>query len=321
MKRILYVAHRYAPYPGGTENYVRNMAEETQRRGHVAAVFAGAHQGDFNGVRVSSDPQILLEPWDLIVVHGASVGTQDFVLSNAHAIPSPIMFMLILPQDIPIYDQGINNAKWIACSTIEDWDFVRAKGVESKSCQVSHGIAPQLSVGQPGFRSKHNITTPYMFLTCGGYWANKRIPQLIEIFNHVNRDDVTLVTTGYDNVYYPMPTSDNPNVRILLIDELQEVMSAISEADLYILNSSSEGFGLVLLEAMYNKTPWAATNIAGARLMADHGYTYDTPEQLLHHMQNFKPVDTTAIESAYEYVSSNHMIINTVDDILKVIHE
>jgi len=34
MKKILYVVHRYAPYPGGSENYVRDMAEETLRRGH-----------------------------------------------------------------------------------------------------------------------------------------------------------------------------------------------------------------------------------------------------------------------------------------------
>jgi len=39
MKKILYVVHRYAPYPGGSENYVRDMAEETLRRGHDVTVF------------------------------------------------------------------------------------------------------------------------------------------------------------------------------------------------------------------------------------------------------------------------------------------
>ena len=55
MAKLLYVVHRYAPVPGGSENYVRDMAEETLSRGHEVWVLAGEHQGDLNGVKVSSD--------------------------------------------------------------------------------------------------------------------------------------------------------------------------------------------------------------------------------------------------------------------------
>ena len=93
--RLLFAVHRYAPFPGGSEYYVQAMAEEALSRGHEVAVFAGENQGDYNGVKVTSDPQILGWPWDLIVVHGGDVGLQNFVISNATRIPSPILYMLI----------------------------------------------------------------------------------------------------------------------------------------------------------------------------------------------------------------------------------
>ena len=119
-KRFLFVVHRYAPYPGGSENYVRDMAEETLSRGHEVAVFTGEHKGDWNGVRVSSDPQILLENWDLIVVHGGDVALQNFVLANSGRIPSPILFMLIIPSESDIYKHALHYCKYIGCSTKED---------------------------------------------------------------------------------------------------------------------------------------------------------------------------------------------------------
>ena len=133
MAKILYVVHRYAPYPGGSENYVRDMAEETLSRGHQVAVFAGEHKGDWNGVRVSNNPQILFEQWDLIVVHGGDVGLQDFVLSNVQHLPSPTLFMLIIPSESAVYNHALEHVAYVGCSTKEDWDFALRKNIMSKS--------------------------------------------------------------------------------------------------------------------------------------------------------------------------------------------
>jgi len=317
MKRILYVVHRYAPFPGGSENYVRDMAEETLRRGHIAAVFAGEHQGELNGVRVTSDANVLLEKWDLIVVHGATVGVQDFVLSNCAKIPSPILFLIILPKEAPIHDFALENIPYIGCSTHEDWDFLYAKNSAYKGVQVSHGIDIRNSMGSPGFREKYNITTKYMFLSCGGFWPNKAMPELIEVFNRLNRDDVTLVLTGYDNRNGMQPPNSY-RVKSIMLDSREDVLSAISEADLYIMNSHSEGFGLVILESMANRTPWAARNIAGAKLLSDYGFVYDNDQQLLDYMINFQGVHDTEMNINRDYLVQNHSISNTVDDILEV---
>jgi glycosyltransferase involved in cell wall biosynthesis len=318
MKRILYVVHRYAPYPGGSENYVRDMAEETLSRGHEVAVFTGEHKGDWNGVRVSGDAQILLEKWDLIVVHGGDVGLQDFVLNNSKNITSPILFMLIIPSISTTYKLAMQNVKYIGCSTKEDWDFVLKCDYMVKSKQIRHGIDPKISMGTSGFREKYGITTKYMFLSCGGYWPNKAMKELVETFDKVGRDDVTLVLTGYDNRHGIKP-DDSKNVRALMLDDRDDVMSAIKEADLYIMHSYREGFGLVLLESMLNKTPWAARKLAGAKLLSEFGFAYDNDEQLLNYMKSFNGVEDRQIEDAYEFVNLNHTIRCTVDDILKLV--
>lgn len=317
MKKILYVVHRYVPFPGGSENYVRDMAEETLRRGNQVAVFAGTHMGDVNGVHLSSDPNILTLDWDLIVVHGGDVYVQDFVLNNAQNIKSPILFMLIVPSNSDTYIRALQNCKYIGCSTIEDWNYVHDMGniVLEKSRQIRHGINTEKSIGVSGFKDKYQIKTQYMFLSCGGYWPHKAMPDLIDVFNQIGRKDVTLVLTGYESSF-GLPT-ETEFVKPLLIDDRDEVMSAIKDADLYIMHSYKEGFGLVLLESMINKTPWAARNLAGAKLMKDYGFCYENNQELLNYFNNF--TESTKIFDAYNFVIKEHSIECTVDDILKLV--
>lgn len=320
MKKILYVVHRYAPFPGGSENYVRDMAEETLFRGHEVAVFAGEHKGDLNGVRVTDDTRIFGEKWDLIVVHGGDVPLQNFVLTNAKNIPSPMMFMLIRPSESFVYTMAMNDCKYLACSTPEDWEFVRAKGHEGKSVQVSHGVVRENCIADTTgitFREKYGIKTKKMFLSCGGFWPNKAFHELIECFKKANPEDTTLVLTGYDNRHGIMPP-DSENVRTLMIDDHQEVYKAIAEADLYIMHSHSEGFGLVLLESMFNLTPWAARELAGAKVLKDYGFTYTNDDDLVEYLKNHDP-KSHEIAKAYTFAMANHQIKNTVDQILSVL--
>jgi hypothetical protein len=65
MSRLLFVVHRYAPYPGGSEYHVQRLAEEALRRDHGVTVLADTHLGDYCGVRVTSDRRIMREPFDL----------------------------------------------------------------------------------------------------------------------------------------------------------------------------------------------------------------------------------------------------------------
>ena len=320
MKKILYVVHRYAPYPGGSENYVKNMAEETLKRGHKVAVFAGEHKGDYNGVHVTSDHRILFEQWDLIVVHGVDVNVQNLIYVNATHIPNPILYLLILPSHSDVSKYAMKHVAYLGTSTTADMRHLTQYGVINKARQVRHGIVKSDSIGKPGFREKYNIKTKHMFVSSGGYWQNKAMPELVEIFNKANIPDTTLVLTGYDNRTGLMP-KETEFVKPFLIDDRDDVMSAIKEADLYLLHSFSEGFGLVLLESMINKTPWAARNIAGAETMNNYGFTYDNDDQLINYLKSFKGKNVKAAELAYDYVINNRLIENTVDDILKILND
>jgi glycosyltransferase involved in cell wall biosynthesis len=313
---LLYVVHRYAPYPGGSEIYVQSMAEESLRRGHQVAVLAGEHKGDLNGVRVTSDANILLNSWDMIVVHGGDVNVQNFVLSNASRIPSPILYLLVLPSDSDVCLRALQDCAWIGCSTNADHRHAEKHGVANKAVRVRHGIKWQDCLGKPGFKQRHGIEKR-MFLSCGGYWPNKAMRELANIFEVANLDDAVLVTTGYEDRMDLMPNARG-NIIPMLLDDRSEVLSAIHDADCLLMHSYKEGFGLVLLEAMLNQTPWIARRIAGAEVLEAHGRTYESDAELLALIRKFDRA-TFDIESAYYKVTTEHLINNTVDDIEDVV--
>lgn len=317
-KKICFVVHRYAPFPGGSEYYVQQMAEECVQRHLDVTVVAGEHKGDLNGVRVTSEADGLLNK-DLVVVHGGDVGVQNFVLSNASRIDSPVLYMLIKPSESPVCLQALKDVKYIGCSAPEDWEHVKKFGVENKSHKVIHGISPTDCIGTKGrFKKKYNIPEgKRMFLSCGGYWPNKKMIELADAFKQADLKDAILVTTGYDNRFGLMPHAAS-NVIPLMVEDPMDIKDAIADADCYVMNSDAEGFGLVVLESMINKTPWIARNIAGAKLLARYGQVYETESELVELLKNFKRNDEV-VESAHKYVVQSHLIKNTVDDILSLI--
>jgi len=316
MKKLLFVVHRYAPFPGGSEYYAQAMAEEALSRGHQVAVFAGEHQGDHNGVHVTSDPQILGRPWDLIVVHGGDVGLQNFVLTNVLRIPSPMLYMLILPSNSETCLHALRECAYLGWSTPDDINHIRKHGQSDKAKRVRHGIKLNESIGKPGFKDKHGITKR-MFLSCGGYWPNKKMRELADVFTRAELDDAVLVTTGYDNRMDLMPAASD-TVMPLMIDDKAEVLNAIAEADCYLMHSNQEGFGLVILESMLNETPWISRQIAGAAMLNKFGQTYQTDSQLINLLKNFDPV-TYDLSAAKQHILDNHTIRSTVDDIEAII--
>ncbi len=311
--KLLFIVHRTAPYNGGSEVYVQAMAEEAHRRGHEVAIFSGEHKGDYNGIRITSDANILLLKWDLIIIHGFGPSLQNFVLSNARNIPSPILYMLILPSNNPQSIQALNDCAYLGWSTLNDINHLRKYNVANKSVRVRHGINHIESLSKPGFKEKYGITKR-MFLSAGGYWPNKLMKELAEVFVKANIDDAVLVTTGYDNKLNLMPDQIPGKVIPMLIDDRKEILSAISEAECYLMHSNQEGFGLVILESMLNRTPWIARHIAGPAMLKDFGKTYGSDNDLIALLQNFNRNDFD-LDRAEMHVLNNHLINHTINDI------
>jgi glycosyltransferase involved in cell wall biosynthesis len=291
-----------------------DMARESHRRGHDVTILAGEHKGDQDGVKLTSDGNSLLQPWDLIIVHGCDVGVQNFVLGNASKIPSPILYMIILPSGSVASVNALHNCAYVSYCTSEDAAYVNTHNMSHKAFHVRVSIDPHRNLGAPGFKEKYNITAPRMFLSCGGYWPNKAMIELAKVFDTAKLDNTILVTTGYDNRNNLMPLPSE-YVTPLLIEDKNDVLSAIVEADAYIMHSYSEGFGTVLLESMLNNTPWIARYGSGAALMNQWGNTYNTDAELLQLVQRTHMSTPEQLAGAKAFALNNYTTANTVDDI------
>jgi len=302
--KICYVAHRYYPFPGGTEYYVKNLAEETMAQGHDVTVLAAQNRGNQNGVKVTNDLNVLIrDQFDLVVVHGSGVAMQDSVLLNARQIPSPVMFMIVRPEESAQIFPAMENSTYIACSTPTDWRFVKKYRQDHKSVQVNHSISP---FDKPLNSEKHNpYGNPYA-ISVGGFWSHKGHKELSESWTC----EKTLVMTGYnkDHNWTPRPKQ---NQHVEFLEHKDQVLEKISGSDLLILNSQYEGFGLVLLEAMWNDVPWASTPIAGAEVLKEHGFVYNSLDELMEYVDgnDYKKGDK-------EFIRENHLTDTTVKQIV-----
>lgn len=335
--KVVFVVHRYYPYPGGSENYVRWMAEEMLSRNYDVTVFAETHRGDMNGVRVTDNGNIFVnEKFDLVIVHGADVAAQNWVLSVADRIQSPVLYMIILPSGSSASLDGMKKSDYVSWSTAEDFDYICKHGHVNKSVNVRHGIKLnpdnilEANV-RDNTREKYGIKDQdILLLSCGGYWSNKAMRELASLVEGVDRSNIKLITTGYggDLSYMPLPSD---KVIPLLVEDHDEVHRLMRAADLYIMHSHVEGFGLVLLEASLRFLPWAARHMAGAARIVHAngkkyplGFTYTSDDELKEYIKNFYPrtdVLNRQVANAYMYVSENHLIKDTVDDIITVIEK
>lgn len=316
MANILFAVHRYPPYEGGSEFYVRDMADECLKRNHAVTVLTHQHQGDLNGVKVTDDYNILVQKWDLIVVHGGDVVTQNVLHENAFTINriSPVLYMLIKPSLSVICHNGLKHHRFLGYSTSADTEFLKAIGGMTKARRVRHGIVPATTI-----KTKTPTKDPsrLVFVSAGGFFPHKAMVPLAEAFEASGPPNGVLHLYGYADGPKPQ---ESDKVKVYLGKSRDEMLQAMADSDGLILNSYEEGFGLVLLEAMANKVPWFARDLAGAHDMARHGTLYYTETELMEILRNYNE-DPKKIRDAYNFMMANHSIHDTVNDIEDILLE
>lgn len=327
MKKLLFVVHRY-PHPnrpdiaGGSEYNTQRMAEEAVRQGHEVWVLTDEHGGNHNGVNVVSDKNIVNTPFDMIIPHG-SCPAQDFIHHHSEAISkvSPIYYLLVQTSDHPMVQRGMQFAKWIGCGTAMDWDQVKKYGHLAKGREYIYGI--EHTEGTDGFKERYGISqAEYLYLSAGGFWPHKQFDGIIDAFRRASPPNTTLVLLGYDNRFGKISPASKNVIPIYGVSQ-QEVYDAMCESDLYILNSTAEGYGLVLLEAMYNECEWISRPVGGAPELAKLGFgrIYNTNDEFIQLLKNphvyYEPDDLRP----HNYIHETHMIEHSVNSILKVLDE
>lgn len=129
-----------------------------------------------------------------------------------------------------------------------------------------------------GFREGHGIPgSKALLLYVGGFYANKRLDLLAEAVALVPRP-VHLVLIGKDadprfgrGRFEALAARLGLRAQVLGLVPRREVLAAYGAADLFLLGSSFEGFGLVLLEAMSAGLPFVSTPVGAAPELAATG--------------------------------------------------
>lgn len=317
MSNVLFVAHRYAPYPGGTEYNVQRMAEALVSVDHNVWVLADTHKGNYNGVGLTSDYNLLMHPdWDLIAIHGYGP-TQAVALNNSHIIPAKKLYMIIDPESNPSTLHGMKHCDFLGWATSFDLNHINSYGYNNKAIKLRYMVNETFADSKINFREKHNITTKYMFLSCGGFWNHKRMPEIIKAFEEASVQDTTLVLTGYDARDGWVPT-ETEKIKVVFQPDQEEVYAAMKDADLYIMNSEREGYGIVILEAMYNKAEWIGRDVAAAHDLQQYGSVYTKYHELVNLLRSWKP-SSTKVQFAYDYVVNNHLAQHFRNDVGKLL--
>jgi glycosyltransferase involved in cell wall biosynthesis len=275
---VLYVVHRYYPYPGGSEYYVHWLASESAARGWRVTVFAETHQGDVGNIKVTDNAAILAEKFDAVIIHGADCSSQDVAL---HAlakgkVPGPVLYLIIKPSTSPAALAGLRCASLVGCATSLDRAHAKKHGAGDRIVEVVHGIpveADDLSMRVASHEEERGLVKlekpkgARIFVSAGGFGRHKRMLELAQAFEVARRPGDRLLLFGYqtpaDDEYLGRCRSIE-GVEVIVGAERHALLRALKMADRYIMHSEWEGFGLVLLEAMSAGCEWLAFKGAGA---------------------------------------------------------
>lgn len=319
--RLLFAVHRAYPYPGGSEYYVQNMAAEAAKRGYDVTVLAHEVKPlTPNLVKTTNEYQVLNESWDLIIVHGGDVITQNVVLLNSHLIGSPILYLIIKPSESNICMHGLKHADYLGYSTSIDINHIRKHGCLDRARRVRHGI-PVTEIPEIGSHSRSS--NRFNIMSAGGFSPHKGMKELAEGFSQYSTDsNIHLHLFGYmDEWNAPVETS---NIHVHKNYDQEHVHKFLAyNADAYVMNSFEEGFGLVLLESMLYCVPWyARANVGAVNDLREYGNVYGSIQELMEMMkQNRRKDELSRLVDSQEFLMSNHRIEHTVDDIEDVLLE
>lgn len=302
---------------GGTESVARDLAWGLLQKGYDFTILTETSVGDHTPIHVTGDLNILRSA-DVVFQVGAfsMMDYEVLEMRRRRLFQAPLLVWSIEPCEkffrwMTDPQTGLPQDKIMFAYSVEyALHHLQHVGLGHLGVKIRYGV-PTV-VGRPGFRKKRGITTSKMFLTAGGFDIRKKQHELIKTFKEVNPPDTTLVVTGHRGL--GNAPQEQEGVRVLVPDDRQELMDAMFESDLLIMNSEAEGFGLVLLEAMFNKTPWAANKVGATRFkedLADYGYVYENEDGLKRAFAEYGKID---VMKAFRFAEANHTTDVMVND-------
>lgn len=309
--KLLLTAHRFWPHVGGTELAVESLAKRFAAKGHDVTVATSMEPGTASeetrdGYRVRRFEMrrvgkfrfppaeykelVLSGEHDLVHMHGQRIWSSDHLYPQLRRARSPIVFtahgFAQWHRDrVPVVDwlyyhqvlpRALRHTSCVTALTEQERDDLVGFGVAAdKIVRIGDGYEPDEFRALPsGFRKRHGFAADErLLLYAGGFYANKRVDRLVEAAAGL---DATLVVLGADADgtrarIEAQARARNARLRALGRVPREDVLSAYREADVFVLGSDFEGYGLVLLEAMAAGLPFVSTPCGAAPELAATG--------------------------------------------------
>lgn len=309
--KLLLTSHRLFPHVGGTEIAVDHLARCFAARRHDVTVVTSAEEGApareaRHGYAIERVPvrsvghfrvppreyraRVLRGDHDLAHLHGQRVWSTDHLFPYLrHArnalVLTPHGFAQWHRRRRPIVDAGyyrlalpraLRRIPCVTALTQREKEDLLGWGVdEDRVVVIPDGYDPREFAALPsGFRARFGFAPDEkLLLYAGGFYPNKRVDRLVDACAGL---DATLVVLGADAdgsraLVEAQARAAGTRLRVLGRIPREDVLSAYKEADLFLLGSDFEGFGLVLLEAMAAGLPFVSTPCGAAPELAATG--------------------------------------------------
>ncbi len=260
----------------------------------------------------------------ILSFHG---GNYDIPLSELEEMQKPLKRSIgygkIIERIFGLEDDIVAQSDGIICVGKNEFELAREKFPRKKIAYIANGVDSSLfsKVSQTRFKSRYNIPEDRKLLLCVSridYQKNQRVlvklvKELISTGENVHCAIIGFVTSpDYFNALKEDIFQAELKDRFTLIEGLPPqsdlLIGAYKEANLFVLPSVHEPFGIVMLEAWSAKLPAIASAVGGLKTLirnGENGFLFD-------------PSDLASMKRAYfDALDKKELIIeNAFKDVL-----
>ncbi|HEX6292244.1 MAG TPA: glycosyltransferase family 4 protein [Herpetosiphonaceae bacterium] len=175
----------------------------------------------------------------------------------------------------------LRQSKYVMVQTELEGDYLRQRGVpQEKLRTIGCWVRPEALVGGDAqrFRREHNVGGPVV-LAIGAAAFDKGTMHTIAAMQRLwqGGSDATLVLIAattlaqFEQFYSALPESTRQRMLLLRAAPHQTKLDALAAADLYVMPSRTDSFGIVYLEAWMYNLPVIGARAGGVPAVIDDG--------------------------------------------------
>lgn len=174
-----------------------------------------------------------------------------------------------------------SSDRFVAFSQMAE-EFLKNRGVSEEKIETQIQVMPEELLPEP---ENHDLEEKYsgkkLILSLGYLEERKGVQDLIKAFKQIEDEDYRLVIAGTGPYEEKLKEKASNDDRIEFVGYLseQEKANYFDTADLFVLPTHHDPWGLVVNEAIYYGTPVITTEASGAKELLDEEYIF-RPEDL-----------------------------------------